>query len=68
MTSDQFSRAVAAMQAAGAIPAGHGWKSALAAKLGLSRQQITNFERGGTNQVQTDYAIAAIVAGLGPYQ
>lgn len=68
MTPDQFRGAVAAMQAAGAIPPGHGWKTALAAKLGLSRQQISNFERDGTNQVQTDFAIAAIVAGLEPYR
>lgn len=67
MTPDQFAIAVADMQAAGAIPPGHGWKSALAAKLGLSMQQIRNFERAGTNQVQTDLAVAAIVAGLEPY-
>lgn len=67
MTPAQFRSAVAAMQAAGAIPPGHGWKTALANKLGLTRTSIDNFERDGTRQIQTDYAIAAIIAGLEPY-
>lgn len=67
MTPAQFRQAVEALQSRGAIPHGHGWKTALAGKLGLTRTTIDNFERDGTKQVQTDYAIAALVAGLDPY-
>ncbi|WP_180901930.1 hypothetical protein [Martelella soudanensis] len=67
MTPEQFSRAALELQERGIIPTGHGWKTALANKLGLTRQQIDNFERGGTAKRQTDYAIAALLAGLNPY-
>lgn len=67
MTPEQFALAVKAMQAAGIIPDGHGWKTALANKLGVTRTTIDNFEREGTRQIQTDYAIAALVQGLEPY-
>lgn len=67
MTPDQFAQAVKSMQNAGMIPAGHGWKTALANKLGVTRTTIDNFEREGTRQVQTDYAIAALISGLEPY-
>ena len=65
MTPEQFAQAVKAMQTAGIIPDGHGWKTALANKLGVTRTTIDNFEREGTRQIQTDYAIAALIAGLG---
>lgn len=68
MTPEQFMQAVSALQDKGTIPHGHGWKTALANKLGVSRPTIDHFEREGTRQVQTDYAIAALVAGLEPYQ
>jgi transcriptional regulator with XRE-family HTH domain len=67
MTPEQFQRAISDMQGAGIIPAGHGWKTALASKLGVTRQSIDNMERGGTKQLQTDLALAALVAGLEPY-
>lgn len=67
MTPDQFRKAVEALQVSEAIPSGHGWKTALANKLGVTRTTIDNFEKEGTRQIQTDYAIAAIIAGLEPY-
>lgn len=66
MTADQFLQCVSALQDKGVIPPGHGWKTALANKLGVTRTTIDNFERQGTRQIQTDYAIAALLAGLGP--
>lgn len=60
MTKDQFAAAAAALQAGGVIPAGHGWKTSLAGKLGVTRQTIDNFEREGTKQRQTDLAIATL--------
>jgi DNA-binding XRE family transcriptional regulator len=66
MTPAQFMQSVAALQDKGIIPAGHGWKTALANKLGVTRTTIDNFEKHGTKQVQTDYAIAALLAGLEP--
>lgn len=67
MTPDQFKQAVRDLQTAGTIPGGHGWKTALAGRLGVTPVTISHFEREGTRQVQTDYAIAALVAGLEPY-
>lgn len=67
MTPTQFMQSVTALQDKGIIPAGHGWKTALANKLGVTRTTIDNFEKEGTRQVQTDYAIAALLAGLEPY-
>ena len=67
MTKDQFAAAAAALQAGGVIPVGHGWKTSLAGKLGVTRQTIDNFEREGTRQRQTDLAIAALLAGMEPY-
>lgn len=67
MTPKQFSSAVATLQSLSIIPAGHGWKTSLAGKLGVTRTTIDNFERQGTRQVQTDYAIAALIAGLQPW-
>lgn len=67
MTPEQFMMAVEALQAQSVIPPGHGWKTALANKLGVTRTTIDNFERQGTRQVQTDYAISALLAGLEPY-
>lgn len=68
MTPEQFALAVKAMQASGIIPDGHGWKTALANKLGVTRTTIDNFEREGTGRVLTDYAISALLAGLEPYK
>ncbi len=66
MTSSQFMQCVSALQSNGVIPPGHGWKTALANKLGVTRTTIDNFEKRGTQQIQTDYAIAALIAGLEP--
>lgn len=67
MTPEQFAIAAQELQRLGVVPQGHGWKTALANKLGVTRQSVDNFERQGTRQVQTDYAIAALLAGLDPY-
>lgn len=67
MTPTDFSDAVALMQERGIIVSGHGWKTSLANKLGVTRTTIDNFEKHGTKQVQTDYAISALLAGLEPY-
>lgn len=67
MTPEQFSTAALELQQRGIIISGYGWKTSLANKLGVTRQTIDNFERDGTRQVQTDYAIAALMAGLEPY-
>lgn len=67
MTGPEFSAAASIMQELGVITSGHGWKTSLANKLGVSRPTIDRFEREGTAQTQTDYAIAALVAGLDPY-
>lgn len=67
MTPNQFAAAASKLQEHGVVISGHGWKTALANKLGVSRQSIDNFEREGTKQLQTDYAIAALLAGLEPY-
>lgn len=67
MTPEQFSRAAIELQERGVIPTGHGWKTALANKLGMTRQTIDRLERSGTKQMQTDYAIAALIEGLEPY-
>ncbi|MGN6148817.1 MAG: hypothetical protein ACTHPD_09785 [Rhizomicrobium sp.] len=67
MTAEQFAQAIQALQAMGIIPNGHGWKTALAKKLGVTRTTIDNFEKEGTRQRQTDYAIAALISGLEPY-
>lgn len=67
MTPEQFKQATDQLKADGIIPVGHGWKTALANKLGVTRTTIDNFERDGTRQVQTDYAIAALADGLEPY-
>jgi hypothetical protein len=67
MTPEQFKSAAIELQDRGIIVSGHGWKTSLAAKLGVTRQSIDNFERQGTRQIQTDYAIAAILAGIKPY-
>lgn len=66
MSPEQFMQSVAQLQLSGTIPPGHGWKTALANKLGVTRTTIDNFEKHGTKQVQTDYAIAALLAGLEP--
>ncbi len=65
MTREQFAKAVERLQANGVIPTGHGWKTALAEKLGTTRQTIHNLSREGTKQTQTDLAISALVAGVG---
>lgn len=67
MSPDQFASAALELQERGVIISGHGWKTSLANKLGVTRQSIDNFERDGTKQVQTDYAISALIAGLEPY-
>lgn len=67
MTPAQFASAAIALQERGIIVAGHGWKTSLANKLGVTRTTIDNFERDGTRQVQTDYAISALLEGLEPY-
>lgn len=67
MTPAQFATAALELQQRGIITSGHGWKTSLANKLGVTRTTIDNFEKHGTKQVQTDYAIAALLAGLEPY-
>lgn len=67
MTSEQFAAAAIELQQRGIIVSGHGWKTALANKLGITRQSVDGFERRGTRQLQTDYAIAALLAGLEPF-
>lgn len=67
MTAEEFQRAIAEMKNNGIIPAGHGWKTALADKLGVARPTIDRFEANGTKQLQTDYAIAALIRGIQPY-
>lgn len=67
MTPEQFANAALELQQRGIIISGHGWKTALAKKLGVTRTTIDNFETGGTKQVQTDLAIAALLADLPPY-
>lgn len=66
MTPAQFASAALELQQRGFIVAGHGWKTSLANKLGVTRVTIDRFEKEGTRQVQTDYAIAALLAGLEP--
>lgn len=68
MTPEQFAKAALELQERGIITNGHGWKTSLAAKLGVTRPTVDHFERNGTRQIQTDYAIAALVSGLEPYQ
>ncbi|MBN9047008.1 MAG: hypothetical protein J0H18_15270 [Rhizobiales bacterium] len=67
MSPEKFAEAKAELQSKGIIPAGHGWMIALASRLDLTRQTVGNFEREGTKRRQTDYAIAALLAGLPPY-
>lgn len=66
MTSDAFHATVTALQAAGRIRSGRGWKVDLADALGVSPQTIDNFVAHGTRQRQTDLALAAIMADLDP--
>ena len=68
MTAEEFASAALLMQERGIITKGHGWKQSLADKGGWTRTTIDNFERQGTRQVQTDLALAALLAGLGPYR
>lgn len=68
MTADDFRRVVSALQVAGSIRAGHGWKQDLADELGVTRTTIVDFEARGTRQRQTDLALAALLAGLSPAQ
>lgn len=67
MTPEQFISAALKLQERGIIVAGHGWRSDLAGKMGWSLQTVKNFEKGGTSRVETDYAIAALLSGVGPY-
>lgn len=67
MTPKQFATAALDLQERGIIVSGHGWKTSLANKLGVTRTTIDNFEKRGTIQIQTDYAIAALLAGMEPY-
>ncbi|WP_414901228.1 hypothetical protein [Rhizobium cremeum] len=67
MTPEQFSSAALELQQRGIIVSGHGWKTALAKLLGMTRQSIDNMEREGTRQRQTDLAISALIAGLPPF-
>lgn len=67
MTAHQFKDWLAAMESAGRIRDGHGSIQDVANALGLSREQVRKFMRDGTKQIQTDYACAAILAGIGPY-
>jgi len=64
LTPEQFTTVVLLLQERGAIVAGHGWKTSLAKKLGVTRTSIDNFQREGTRQLQTDYALAALLAGV----
>jgi len=66
MTPAQFATAALQLQERGIIVSGHGWKTSLANKLGVTRTTIDNFERDGTKQLQTDYALAAMMAGIEP--
>lgn len=63
MTSSQFNQWLAAMKAAGHIRFD---KDAYEA-LGLTRDTFHRFKRDGTQRVETDYACAALLAGLPPY-
>lgn len=64
MTPDQFTAAALLLQERGIIVSGHGWKTDLADKLGLTRQSVDKFVRQGTKQIQTDYAIEALLLGV----
>jgi predicted XRE-type DNA-binding protein len=66
LTPKQFAKAVIDLQAAGAIKAGHGWKSSLARALGVTRPTIDNYLAQGTIQKQTDLALSALLHGLEP--
>jgi hypothetical protein len=67
MTADDFKGWLEAMQAAGKVRTGHGHKADAAALLGVTFDRISQFEKGGTAQKQTDLACAALLAGLEPY-
>lgn len=67
MSADDFKAWLAAMQEAGKIRAGHGHKADAAALLGVSFDRISQFEKNGTAQLQTDLACAALLAGIKPY-
>ena len=63
MTSDQFEQWLADMRSAGLIR----FKYEAADILGKSSEMLRLYQREGTREVQTDYACAAILAGLKPY-
>lgn len=67
MTPEKFSEAYLLLQERGVIPAGHGSKKALAELLGMHPRTIGDMLQFGTKQLQTDYAIAALLAGVAPY-
>jgi len=67
MTPAEFAQCLADLKSAGRIRDGHGAYTDLANALGTSRETIYRFERDGTRAVQTDLALAAILAGLAPY-
>ncbi|MFN4124412.1 hypothetical protein [Pannonibacter indicus] len=67
MTPEKFTEAYLLLQERGIIPNGHGSKKALAELLGMHPRTVGDMLQFGTKQLQTDYAIAALLAGLAPY-
>ena len=67
MTPTQVNQWLADMATAGRIRSGYGAIEDAMRLLGVGRMTLHRFAKTGTRDVQTDLAMAALLAGLPPY-